>query len=344
MLFGRTSLALVALFTATNVRPTYAQLQVNSNVTTCVSDYQWTINSLNQTSCLQSGYLSAQCNGGSWTVNGFPGGAPYKAPQGEGANICRCNTVVWNLLQACSLCQGGRTSSWGNWVANCSTNDINVGKYPLNLPPSVAIPSWAYLDFTSPGTFQADQARQAAAATTATESVSGRTQSPTSTSTSTSTPTPTSNDSNSNAGAIAGGVVGGVLGVVLLVVLGWFILRKKKSARVIPQHVKESYPGYGYAGRYEQGAGYAVQSYGAGQYAPVPTSQGDGHGTGTTTYEQSYAPSNYKPYDPSDPATFPPPAPLTSATPQPSVMGYGTSEHGHQQQARPDQHRYVPQV
>ncbi|CAE6425435.1 unnamed protein product [Rhizoctonia solani] len=337
MFFGEASLALGVLFAVANVQVTSAQ--VTSNVTTCVSEYQWTINTLNQTPCLQSGFLSAQCNGGSWNVNGFPGGAPYKAPQGSGANICRCNSVVWNLLQACSLCQGGRTASWGNWVSNCSTNDINVGRYPLQLPPSVAIPSWAYLDFTSPGTFQVDQARQAATAATATESVSAQPQS--TTPTSTSTPTSTPDGSSSNAGAIAGGVVGGVLGVVLLVVLAWFILRKRKTAELDPQPVKESYPGDGYAGQYEQGAGYVVQPYGAGQYTPVPTSQGEGYKAGAVMHEQPYTPSNYKPYDPSDPATFPPPVPFTGTTPQPSNLGHGVSEH---QQARPEQYKYIPEV
>ncbi|CAE6426870.1 unnamed protein product [Rhizoctonia solani] len=294
MRFGETSLA-IPLFVVASVQVAYAQ--VTSNVTTCVLDYQWTINTLGQTPCLQSGYLSAQCNGGNWSVNGFPGGAPYRGPQGSGANVCRCNTVVWNLLQACSLCQGGRTATWANWISNCSHNDVTVGRYPLQLPPSVAIPSWAYLDFTSPGTFQADQARQVATAATATESMSTRIQAPTST---TGTPTPTSapSGSNSNAGAIAGGVVGGVLGVALLGVLAWFVLRRRKNASADPRPTNESYSGDGYAGQHEQGTGYAVQPYGTGAYTPVPTSQGEEHGTGAVMQEKPYAPTTYKPYDP----------------------------------------------
>ncbi|QRW19269.1 Cell-membrane associated Mucin15 [Rhizoctonia solani] len=184
-----------------------------------------------------------------------------------------------------------------NWISNCSHNDVTVGRYPLQLPPSVAIPSWAYLDFTSPGTFQADQARQVATAATATESMSTRIQAPTST---TGTPTPTSapSGSNSNAGAIAGGVVGGVLGVALLGVLAWFVLRRRKNASADPRPTNESYSGDGYAGQHEQGTGYAVQPYGTGAYTPVPTSQGEEHGTGAVMQEKPYAPTTYKPYDP----------------------------------------------
>ncbi|KAF8707908.1 hypothetical protein RHS03_03921, partial [Rhizoctonia solani] len=355
MRFGETSLA-IPLFVVASVQVAYAQ--VTSNVTTCVLDYQWTINTLGQTPCLQSGYLSAQCNGGNWSVNGFPGGAPVcdftalwrpsilitfdistEGPKGVGQT---CNTVVWNLLQACSLCQGGRTATWANWISNCSRNDVTVGRYPLQLPPSVAIPSWAYLNFTSPGTFQSDQARQVATAATATESMSTRIQAPTST---TDTPTPTSapSGSNSNAGAIAGGVVGGVLGVALLGVLAWFVLRRRKNASADPRPTNESYSGDGYAGQHEQGTGYAVQPYGTGAYTPVPTSQGEEHGTGAVMQEKPYAPTTYKPYDPSDPSTFPPPAPYTGATSQTSILGHGTSEYSYQQ-TRPDQHRYIPEV
>ncbi|KAF8762004.1 hypothetical protein RHS01_00720 [Rhizoctonia solani] len=281
MRFGETSLA-IPLFVVASVQVAYAQ--VTSNVTTCVLDYQWTINTLGQTPCLQSGYLSAQCNGGNWSVNGFPGGAPVcdftalwrpsilitfdistEGPKGVGQT---CNTVVWNLLQACSLCQGGRTATWANWISNCSRNDVTVGRYPLQLPPSVAIQAGptsislpqVHSKLIKPAKLQLQR------------------QAPTST---TDTPTPTSapSGSNSNAGAIAGGVVGGVLGVALLGVLA-------------------CYSGDGYAGQHEQGTGYAVQPYGTGAYTPVPTSQGEEHGTGAVMQEKPYPPTTYKPYDP----------------------------------------------
>ncbi|CUA76767.1 hypothetical protein RSOLAG22IIIB_02239 [Rhizoctonia solani] len=296
---------------------------------------------MNQTPCLQSGYLSAQCNGGNWNVPGISGGTPYRQPQGNGANICRCNTVVWNLIQACSLCQGGRTASWGNWISNCSTNSITIGSYPRQLPPYVAISGWAYLDFTSQGTFQPQVAREAAA--TASESISApaQTQSLTSagSATSTSTATPAPDSPTTNVGAIAGGVVGGVVGLAFLIILGWFILRKKATSKENPQTVYESYPGEGYTAQHNQGAGYAVQPYGTGKYAPVPTSQGEGHVLAPVTYERPYTPIR-KTYDPSDPTTFPPPVSLTSSTPQPSSQLHNYSDHGHQQK----QHNYIPEV
>ena len=87
----------------------------------------------------------------------------------------RCNTVTYNLLQACSICQGGVAGGWYvspllgiladqliftpcyyriNWITNCTAPNITVGKYPLPLPGGVAIPSWAYIDFTTQDQFQ----------------------------------------------------------------------------------------------------------------------------------------------------------------------------------------------
>ncbi|CAE6521301.1 unnamed protein product [Rhizoctonia solani] len=342
MIFGKIPLALVALFAIVNIQ--VASAQVTSNVTTCVQEYQWTMNSMNQTPCLQSGYLSAQCNGGNWNVPGIPGGAPYKQPQGNGATICRCNTVVWNLIQACSLCQGGRTASWGNWISNCSTNVVTIGSYPRQLPPFVAIPGWAYLDFTSQGTFQPQPARQAAVTASESKSAPAQTQRPTSVGTATSTATSTLSNSGSNAGAIAGGVVGGVVGLALLVILAWFILRKRTAAKGNPQPIQETYLGEGYTGQRDQGTGYAIQPHGTGKYTPVPASQSEGHEPEPVMYEQPYASVTHKPYDPSDPSTFPPPVSLASSTPQPSSQGRNHSEHGHQQQTRPKQYNYIPEV
>ncbi|KAH7344946.1 hypothetical protein B0J17DRAFT_712575 [Rhizoctonia solani] len=324
-MLGELSLALV-LFAVASIR--VASAQVTSNVTTCVQEYQWTINSLNQTPCLQSGYLSAQCNGGNWNVPGIPSGAPYRQPQGNGANICRCNTVVWNLIQACSLCQGGRTANWGNWISNCSTSNITIGSYPRQLPPYVAIPGWAYIDSTSQGTFQPQSAREAAA--TASESISAPAQIQRPTSLGTSTPTSIPSSLSSNAGPIAGGVVGGVVGLALLAILAWFVFRKKTAANGNPQPIQETTL-----------AGVTPDSM---TRELVPAPQSDGYGPGPAMYEQPYTPATHKPYDPSDPSTFPRPVSFMGATPQPSSQGHKYSDHGHQRQTQLEQHKYIPEV
>ena len=45
--------------------------------------------------------------------------------------------------------------SWSSWVANCSSYVITVGGYPQPVPAGIAVPSWAYYDFTDTGVFNA---------------------------------------------------------------------------------------------------------------------------------------------------------------------------------------------
>lgn len=49
-----------------------------------------------------------------------------------------------------------------DWVSNCTAGNITVGKYPLPLPGGVAVPNWAYLDFTQQDQFQTQVAQQVA--------------------------------------------------------------------------------------------------------------------------------------------------------------------------------------
>ncbi|CAE7194505.1 unnamed protein product [Rhizoctonia solani] len=213
MKFSTFPLVLVAFLATANIQVTFAQ--VTSNVTTCVQDYQWTINSMNQTPCLQSGYLSAQCNGGSefnssmYLVNSLT--LPVRLER------------TWHPEREPRNRKGTGPPSV-------------VGSYPRQLPPYVTISGWAYLDFTSQGTFQPQAAREAAATVSGSVSAPGQTQGAASvgTVTVTSTATPTPDGSSSNAGAIAGGVVGGVASLALLIILAWFLLRKRAAIKGDP--------------------------------------------------------------------------------------------------------------
>ncbi|KAH7344124.1 hypothetical protein B0J17DRAFT_645366 [Rhizoctonia solani] len=98
----------------------------------------------------------------------------------------------------------------------------------------------------------------------------------------------------SNTGAIVGGVVGGVLGIALVALIAFFVVRKNKQAKPGPNELPPtptelSQPATAQYGQY--GGGQAPY----GQYQPV-------------AQPPSFVPttpSYYKPYDPSDPSTFP---------------------------------------
>ncbi|KAG8702246.1 hypothetical protein FRC08_003610 [Ceratobasidium sp. 394] len=135
-------------------------------------------------------------------------------------------------------------------------------------------------------------------------------------------------------GAIAGGVVGGVLGLAVLALIAWLLARKKSQQTQVAPSEK-----FG-----AQDNGYPVQQpYNAGQYAPVPPNQGGYNNQGHPGFAQPYAApetpgTGYKPYDPSDPSTFP-------ATPAnggpPTIYSQGPTEYSH---PRPGQYNYAAEL
>ncbi|KAJ1311387.1 hypothetical protein OPQ81_009879 [Rhizoctonia solani] len=324
--FAVSALATIALF-ASRI---HAQTDpIWSNVT-CTSQL-WSLNSVGWTPCLVSAHLSAQCTtDNSWGVPAVGTQGPYAPPNGTYANNCRCNSVQWNLLSACSMCQGGSANTWQRWTVNCSstvTTTPSEGGYPLPIPSGVLVPNWAYYDFTVSGVFNAVIASQqtgpesSAVAATPTGSSASTTGAPrtTTTTAATSTSVTSGGDSKSggsNTGAIVGGVVGGVLGIALIAVIAFIVLRKNK------QNKNTGAPSQYDQGQYtpsmgpQPGSGVPMM----GQYHPVQQSAAS-HVAG----------SEYKPYDPSDPSTFP--------------SNYAESiPYSHQTQARPGQYNGVPEI
>ncbi|KAH7344110.1 hypothetical protein B0J17DRAFT_625677 [Rhizoctonia solani] len=230
-------IAALALFVA----PVIAVPWTNA---TC-SPQHWSGNSRGQSPCLVAAYLAAQCTtDNTFGVTALEDGGPYGFVAAAASN-CLCNSVVWNLLSACAICQGEVSGSWGQWTASCPTALTNTGVYPLPLPAGVAVPSWAYYDFTTSGTFNATIASQQVGVESS--AISGATSTPapapnptvasSEASTATegigSTVVPNNvkgqSGSSSNTGAIVGGVVGGILGIALIGLIALALVRKRKS-------------------------------------------------------------------------------------------------------------------
>lgn len=104
----------------------------------CTTDL-WTVNDRGQTPCLVAAVLEAPCQGGDIV---------YIGPLANNSTLCQCNTVTYSLVSACAACQGQRFISWSQWIANCTTSNVSIATYPLRLPTSVQVPSWAYLNVT----------------------------------------------------------------------------------------------------------------------------------------------------------------------------------------------------
>ncbi|KAG9105426.1 hypothetical protein FRC07_009291 [Ceratobasidium sp. 392] len=140
-----------------------------------------------------------------------------------------------------------------------------------------------------------------------------------------------------SSGAIVGGVVGGVLGLAVLALIAWLLIRKKNQQTQTPPSEKFAAPGNGpYDG------GYPVQQpYNAGHYTPVPVSQGGAynHPGHVQPYGAPDTPgAGFKPYDPSDPSTFP----ATPGPGAPTIHSQGATEYSNH--PRPGQYNYAAEL
>ncbi|EIM87729.1 uncharacterized protein STEHIDRAFT_155105 [Stereum hirsutum FP-91666 SS1] len=211
------------------------------NGASCIdSGWDWAFNSLNQSPC-QVAALILDVN-----VGPLGPGWVYTGPKSPGDISKQCNTVVYSLLSACAGCQDCGWQDWATWRTNCE-NTPPAGNLGYDIPPGVAIPQWAFNDFTAKGTWDNASAIQTgdnpessaiSTSTTQTSTTSDSTISSSSSATlsntsSSSAPTNTSSPSpfnrSSRTGAIAGGVVGGLVAVLIVAVLIACVLKKRRK-------------------------------------------------------------------------------------------------------------------
>ncbi|KAL4067924.1 hypothetical protein V8B97DRAFT_2021726 [Scleroderma yunnanense] len=290
---GWTSLATLAIGLL-SIRPLWVSAQQTTAV--CLSQYNWMDNSKTQNPCLIAAYVQGVCSSGQFTVDPLDPNTHYVGPYVDEANPCECNTITYNLIAACSICQNRTYIAWSSWSTNCTTIYPNV--YPENIPSGTAVPNWAYQDVTTSDLFNVTLAQSVGDApeSTATKAQSTATAVTSSTltpstgggssGTVTQSPTPSSSSSKSNTGAIVGGAVGGVVGLAAIAALiTWFCVRRRRQAK-------------------------------------PPSAMYDGTTPGTNsmyTATNPFTPPVTQPrlYDPSDPSTFPtsPPSPTIHTSP-----------------------------
>ncbi|KAJ1308260.1 hypothetical protein OPQ81_003975 [Rhizoctonia solani] len=199
---------------------------------TCIDNY-WSYNSRGQNPCLVAAYLAAQCTtDNTFGVTTLQGDHYYEFHAGAETN-CLCNSVVWNLVSACALCQNKPAGPWSDWSDTCPKQLISIGKYPLPLPAEVTVPSWAYYDFTSGGAFNPVTAQQKTGPESSAFSSTTSTLAPSATTgvnpgQSTSGPFESIPKSSSNTSAIVGGVIAGVLGICFIGLMALVLLWKRK--------------------------------------------------------------------------------------------------------------------
>ncbi|KZT26518.1 hypothetical protein NEOLEDRAFT_226817 [Neolentinus lepideus HHB14362 ss-1] len=241
MLLARGSSAMMSLFTLSIIMLSLPSaltgdstankskvLSVNSNVV-CEAQYSWMDNHLQQSPCLVLAYLLARCNEGSWTIDPLSDNpvSHYNTPgqTGTPVDICECSWTAYNLISACTLCQGSEFApsvhTWDNYKTNCTGYYSTTTYWPTSnftVPNTTAIPYWAGTDpaVVLASTWSNDQFDSPTAENMAGQ---GHADLPES-----STPKKTP------VGSIVGGVIGGVVGLsVILGIGGWWVLRRRKQ-------------------------------------------------------------------------------------------------------------------
>ncbi|KAI5984004.1 hypothetical protein EDD15DRAFT_1822274 [Pisolithus albus] len=189
----------------------------------CESEYGWMNNHEGSSPCVLIAYVMAACVGDSWTQSALPSGSHYDAPDESTSSPCSCSQSCYNLMMACTYCQGsnytGELIPWPTFIQNCSTSYTDV-YFPsgYTLLSNQTIPYWASIDPTTwEGQIwnyeQAYQYYQTGKADLVPTLSTGSTGS-----------------HSSDLGAIVGGTVGGVASLLLLA-LGIYILCKRQRYR-----------------------------------------------------------------------------------------------------------------
>ncbi|KAF8514086.1 hypothetical protein BU17DRAFT_94775 [Hysterangium stoloniferum] len=174
----------------------------------CITD-EWTYNQDHLSPCLVASALQAACDGGSF---GFfqPGMSVHWVQIG-----------IISVPPQTDQTNGNNIITWSQWSFNCTASDITISQFPITIPPAIAIPSWAYLNVTTPNVWDYAAAlavhNSGAPDSTAAPSATGAPAS-----------AGTVRKKSNHAGAIAGGVVGGVVGLSLIAI-GVFLLMKRRN-------------------------------------------------------------------------------------------------------------------
>ncbi|KAF9490283.1 hypothetical protein BDN71DRAFT_200431 [Pleurotus eryngii] len=88
----------------------------------CDTSFSWAQNHLQQSPCLVAAYLNGACGTNTYLVRKLTDNNRYDPPLGANATPCSCSWASYNLLSACTACQGRPQSipTWSGWILGCN--------------------------------------------------------------------------------------------------------------------------------------------------------------------------------------------------------------------------------
>jgi len=146
----------------------------------------------------------------------LPSGDVYFGPPLDEADPCKCSSIYYSLLAACSACQDREWIPWSTYTNNCS--QVFLTTYPNTVPNTTRVPHWAYLNVSNNDTFNVAAASSVGGPETTHPPIPSSTGS-----------SAHSSHSSSRVGVIAGSTVGGSLGLALISALLFSLYRRRRS-------------------------------------------------------------------------------------------------------------------
>ncbi|EAU93622.2 hypothetical protein CC1G_02852 [Coprinopsis cinerea okayama7 len=98
---------------------------------TCLPEFIWANNARGKSPCRMAAEVIAPCHGGRWFIPSLPPGGErfyrYDQPKGDEANTCSCSWAAYNLISACTACQGSPQSVrlWSDYKLFCPSQALN---------------------------------------------------------------------------------------------------------------------------------------------------------------------------------------------------------------------------
>jgi len=229
------SMILEAVLVMSSAAFTTAQLprldaRAFSSSAVCMSQFSWTDNSKNISPCDVAASVFGTCGGSTWNITPLNSSYRYSVPVAVNGtvNLCSCSWAAYNLISACTLCQGFEVSiqNWSYYKDDCG-NKVSNEYFPsqLVLPSGTAIPFYAATD---PTTWSDQRFNLGQAKAIHDQGTPDKVQ------------TSSSGKSSTPVGAIVGGVIGGLAVVILGGLVALFMYRKKQK-RQTPATVTHSH-------------------------------------------------------------------------------------------------------
>ncbi|KAI0270215.1 hypothetical protein BGY98DRAFT_1190076 [Russula aff. rugulosa BPL654] len=213
----------------------------------CSLTWEWSFNSLGQNACMVAALMMSTCDAGSFAVGPLQPGESYPGPSGtDNSNLCKCSTVGYSLISACTGCQGERwIRYWSEYVTNC-TKTLPPSSFPNPIPSGTRVPQWALLDVTEENFWNANESYVVGDSPEADPGkILGLSDAPVSASGPTSafgapssiTTMPASMEmmgNSSNCEAIICGITGGIAAIFIILVAVLFFYRRRRRSLVSP--------------------------------------------------------------------------------------------------------------